>query len=180
MPFDVENKRFKVERIVFYNKESQWGVLATRPLFDLPPKQSDLMNSYNNVSVTGNFSGVYIDAELELSGDIVDSKYGKAVQLRSYQIIHDSKSREGVVNFLARSLIKGISVQNAIKIYNTFKDKSIDIVLEKPTMLESIKGIGKRTVLKVADSVNQYKRMKPLIDFCSKLGLSYSLIIKLD
>lgn len=180
MPFDIEKKHFKVERIVFYNKESQWGVLATQPLFDLTPKTRPLLNSYNNISIIGNFAGAFEGAELEVSGDIVDGKYGKSVQIRSCLIIHDSKSKEGVVNFLAKSLIKGISVQNAKKIYEKYKAKSIDVVMERPLSLTEISGIGMKTALKVAESVGQYKRMKPLIDFCSNLGLPYNLIIKLD
>lgn len=178
--YDIEKKHFKVERIVFYNKESQWGVLATEPLFELDSNTVCLLNNYGNVSITGNFAGVYEGAELEVSGDITDGKYGKAIQLRAFNIVHDSNSKEGVINFLARSLIRGISVQNAQKIYKTFKESSIEIVLEQPEKLEKINGIGKKTVAKVKESVNQYKRMKPLIDFCTTLGLPYNLIDKLD
>lgn len=178
--FDIEKKRFKVDRIIFYNKESEWGVLATTPVEDLPEKQECLYNKYGNVSVTGNFVGVYEDAEIEVNGNIVDSKYGKAIQIRSLQVIQDSKSKEGVINFLAKSLIRGISVQNAKKIYEVYKDKSIDTVLTTPEKLIEISGIGKKTVDKVTESVGQYLRMRPLIDYCSNLGLSYSLINKLD
>ena len=179
MSFDIEKKHFKVIRIVWYNAESKWGVLATEPLFKLSPNQEELMNSYGNISITGNFEGIYVDGEIEVTGDIVDGRYGKAIQLRSYTIIHDSRTKEGVVNFLARSLIKGINVQNAKKIYEAFKDKAIDIVLDNPEKLIGIKGIGAKTVHKVQDSVSQYKKMKPLIDYCSTLGLPYNLIKKL-
>ena len=180
MSFDIEKKHFKVIRIVWYNADSKWGVLATEPLFKLNEAEEELMNSYGNISITGNFEGVYTDGEIEVTGDIVDGRYGKAIQLRSYIIIHDSKTKEGVVNFLARSLIKGINVQNAKKIYETFKDKAIDTVLEEPEKLIRIRGIGNKTIRKVKDSVDQYKKMKPLIDYCSTLGLPYTLIKKLN
>ena len=180
MPFDIEKKRFKVERIVYYDKKTNWGVLATSPLFTLPDKYVSLLNSYNNISITGNFEGIYVDAELEVSGDITNGKYGKAIQLRTYQIVHDRTTREGIVNFLARSLIKGISVQNANKIYDEYGSNSINVVLYSPSKLIEVKGIGEKTIEKVEESVDQYKRMKPLIDFCSNLGLPYSTIRKLD
>ena len=178
--FDIDKKHFKVERIIYYDKVSKWGVLATKPLFTLAGKTAELLNSYNNVSITGNFEGMFVDAEVEVSGDIVDGRYGKAIQLRTYTIIHDSKTKEGVVNFLSRSLIKGIKVQNAEKIYKEFGENSINIVLDDPEKLLSIKGIGKKVVAKVTKSVGQYKRMKPLIEYCSKLGLPYTLVMKLD
>ena len=177
---DIQDKHFKIIRIIFYNKESQWGVLATEPLYKLPEEHTELLNKYCNVSIVGNFIGAYEGAEIVVNGDITDSKYGKAIQLRTYQLVHDSASKEGIVNFLAHSLIKGIKVQNAKKIYEKYKEKSIDVVLEHPEWLADIDGIGKKTVAKVVESVGKYKRMKPLIDYCSKLGLSHSLIIKLD
>lgn len=181
MSFDIENKRFKVERIIFYNKESQWGVLATIPLFDLPKEHFILYNKYNNISLVGNFLGVYENGELEISGDIIDGRYGKSVQIRTYKLIHDNRSKEGVVNFLAKSLIKGISVQNAKKIYEVFEQDSIDIVLNTPDELSQIKGIGEKTVAKVKESIEQYKRLKPLLDYCcTKLGLHFSIVRKLD
>ena len=178
--FDIDTQHFKVTKIVWYNKDSEWGVLATEPLFNIKLSHADLVNKYGNVSITGNFSGVYEGAELIISGDIVDGRYGKAIQLRSYSIIHDSKSKEGIVNFLAKSLIKGISVQNAKKIYEQFKEDSIEVVLETPEKIKSIHGIGEKTANKVIESVGQYKRMKPLIDYCSSLGLPFSTIKKLD
>ena len=178
--FDIQEKHFKVERIIYFDKANKWGVLATRPMFNLTAEQKSLMNSYDNISITGNFEGIYVDAEIIVTGNIVDGKYGKSIQLLSYTIVHDSKTKEGVVNFLSRSLIKGIKVQNAEKIYEKFKERSIDVVLDNPGSLIGIKGIGEKTIKKVAESVKQYKRMKPLIDYCAKLGLSYKLILKLD
>ena len=176
----IEKKVFKVERIVFFNKESKWGVLAVTPTFQLSEEQLSLVNQYNNITIIGNFDGVYEGAEIEVSGEVVDGKYGKAIQILSLIIKQDSKSKEGIINFLAHSLIKGISIQNAKKIYNTFKKDSIEIVLNEPWKLNNIVGIGKKTVKKVTESVEQYKRMKPLIEFCSTLGLPYTLVIKLD
>ena len=178
--FDIDKKHFKVEKIVYYDKVSKWGVLATKPMFTLAGKTAELLNSYNNVSITGNFEGMFIDAEIEVTGDIVNGKYGKAIQIRTCTIIHDSKTKEGVVNFLSRSLIKGIKVQNAEKIYKEFGENSINVVLNTPEKLLSIKGIGEKIVAKVTKSVQQYKRMKPLIEYCTKLGLPYTLVMKLD
>ena len=178
--FDIDKKHFKVEKIVYYDKVSKWGVLATKPMFTLAGKTAELLNSYNNVSITGNFEGMFIDAEIEVTGDIINGKYGKAIQIRTCTIIHDSKTKEGVVNFLSRSLIKGIKVQNAEKIYKEFGENSINVVLNTPEKLLSIKGIGEKIVAKVTKSVQQYKRMKPLIEYCTKLGLPYTLVMKLD
>lgn len=176
----IEAKKFRVERVVYYDKTGKWGVLATVPVDDIGTALEVLKNKYGNVSIVGNFEGVYEGAEIIVSGNIVDGKYGKSIQLINFKIVQDTTSREGIVNFLARSVIKGISVQNACKIYNKFKKDSINVVLREPHRLIGIKGIGQKTIDKVKESAATYLRMKPLIDYCVDLGLPYSLIMKLD
>lgn len=176
----IEEKKFKVEKIVYYDTKSKWGVLATKAIDKLGDIQGSLTNKYGNISVTGNFEDVFEGADIIVSGVPVDGRYGLSLQIKTLQVLHDTKTREGVVNFLARSLIKGISIQNALKIYDKYKDKSIDVVFNETDKLSHIKGIGVKTVEKVKGSIKDYRRMKPLIDFCTKLGLPYLLIKKLD
>ena len=42
--FDIDKKHFKVEKIVYYDKVSKWGVLATKPMFTLAGKTAELLN----------------------------------------------------------------------------------------------------------------------------------------
>ena len=177
---DIQGK-FKVEKIVFYNRESKWGVLGTVPLSDIGHYKFALMNAFGSITVSGNFEGVYEDCEIELTGDIKDNpRYGKQIQIVNLKVLQDTKSKEGIINFLARSIIRGISIQNAIKIYNTFKDDAIKVVLNTPEKLIHIKGIGEKTVNKVRDSVAYYKTIEKLVNFGTKLGLPYSLIQRLN
>ena len=178
---EIKNKKFKVERIIWYSQQTHWGVLATKPLDSLDGYEVDLMNHFSNVCISGNFEGVYVGADIVVSGDIVTTpKYGKQIQIRSIRIKPDTKSREGVVNFLSKSFIKGISVANANKIYDKFQDQSIKVVLNYTKDLLKVFGTGEKTVEKVASSVEQYKPKEPLIDYCTKIGLTYSIITKLD
>ena len=178
--FEIQNKKFKVEKIAFYNKESMWGVLGTAPLEHLGDIEHELLNVFGNISISGNFGGVYEGCEIEVTGDVVNNpKFGKQIQIRSLKVLEGVKNKEGVINFLARSMIKGISVQNAKKIYEKYKEKAIDVVLNDAQSLTSIYGIGQKTVNKIKDSVAVYKAIKPLIEFCTELGLSYGLIMKL-
>ena len=178
---EIKNKKFKIKRVIWYNQSSKWGVLATEPLEPLDGYEVNLVNDYSNICITGNFEGAYEGAEIIVSGDIISNvKYGKQIQIKQIKVIADTKNREGVVNFLSRSVIKGISFGNANKIYDTFKEDSIDIVLNKTEELLNIKGIGEKTVDKVKESVFYYKRIEDLIKYCTSLGLNYSLIIKLD
>lgn len=178
--FEIKDKKFKVERIVYYNDKNSWGVLGTAPLEPLGDAEIELLNMYGNISISGNFGGVYEGCEIQVTGDIIsNSKFGKQIQIRTIKVLEDVKSKEGVINFLARSMIRGISVQNAKKIYEKFKDKSITTVLDNAEQLLTIHGIGQRTVNKIKASAVLYKAMKPLAEFCTELGLNYGLIMKL-
>lgn len=178
---EIKNKKFKVIRIIWYSQQTKWGVLATKPLGSLDGYEADLMNDFSNICISGNFEGIFEGAEIVVSGDVVtNSKYGKQIQIRSIKVKQDTKSREGVVNFLAKSFIKGISVANANKIYDKFQDRAIKIVLNNPKDLLNVFGIGEKTVEKITESVKQYKSKEDLIDYCTKIGLTYSIIVKLD
>lgn len=176
----IEDKVLRVERIVYYNNESRWGILATS-FTDPKDEIRELLNKYDNVTVSGNFEGVYEGCEIRVSGIIVENpKFGKQLQLTSFKIIHDTKSKESIINFLARSVIKGISIQNAKKIYQAYKDKAIEVTLNNPDVLIGISGIGQKTVSKIKKSIKYYKDNEELITFCTDLGVPYSVIMKLQ
>lgn len=176
---DIRDKRFKVVRIVYEDTKTHWGVLATEPLQPLGEIEAELTNKFGNVTLSGNFQGAYVGAILEVTGSVIASKFGKQIQIKFLRVIQDNSNEESVVNFLARSMIKGISVQNALKIYNVHKEKSIEVVLHNPDSLISINGIGNKTVAKIKESVFKYLLIEPLVKYCTDLGLNYSLIMKI-
>ena len=177
---EVQKIKFKVEKIVYHDKEKMWGVLATKPADSLGKIAQELANSSGNISITGNFDGVFEGCEIEVTGDIVNNpRFGKQIQIRCIKIIEDIKSKEGIINFLAKSVIKGISTQNAKKIYKEFGSHAISVVLDDTDKILEISGIGIKTVNKVKESVAAYKAMKPLVTFCTELGLQYTLIKRL-
>ena len=178
---EIVEKKFKVQKIVYYNSSNKWGVLATSTVDSLDGYEAELLNNFGNITLSGKFDGIYEGCELIISGSIINNeKYGKQIQVKTFRIVADAKTKEGIVNFLAKSMIKGISVKNAEKIYNDFKEHAIDTVLDDPDELIKIVGIGEKTVQKIRESVNKYKRIQGLVNFCTKLGLSYYLINKLD
>ena len=170
-----ENIKSKVNRVVYYNAPSKWGVLS----IDNTINDENFKDTH--ITLTGNFEGVYEDCEIQFSGELTDNaRYGTQILLSSIQVIQNLSSKEGIINFLAKSAIKGISFQNALKIYNSFGDNSISIVLNDTDKILNISGIGTKTLDKVKTSVENYRRMESLIKYCSDLGIPYSVIYKLD
>ena len=124
-----------VDRVVYYNKTSKWGVLSVRNTLE-----KDAIFFDTKITLTGNFDEVYSGCEIIFSGDIISNpKYGFQIQISSLTINKDVSGKESVINFLVKSSIKGISVAYANKIYNTFGDDSIRVVLNEPQKLKKIK-----------------------------------------
>lgn len=165
----------KVDRIIFYNPTSKWGI------FNVENNLKDDDNFRSSViTVSGNFEGLYEKCIVNLSGYVHNHpKYGIQLALEDIEIVHDMDSEEGIVDFLTKSVIKGIHIQNARKIYRKFKEDSINIVLNSPDRLSEINGIGQKTIKKVTDSVAVYLQMKEVINFGIKYGIKYQQIYKL-
>ena len=177
---DIENKKFRVEKLVYYNSQKLWGVLGLTPIDDLGEAGKELINIYGSISASGSFEKPCEDTEVVITGNvIVNPKYGKQIDVISLKIVCDTSSKEGVINYLARSSIEGIGVQLAEKIYDFFKEDTIDIVVNHTEELQRIHGIGKKTVEKVKRSVDFLKRYQQTIEYLTDMGIGYSTIMKL-
>ena len=177
---DIENKKFKVEKVVYYNSQKLWGVLGLTPVDDLGEAGKELVNVYGSVTATGSFEKPFENAEVIVTGDIiVNPQYGKQINISTLQILHDTSSKEGIINYLAKSNIEGIGVQLAEKIYNTFGENTINIVVNNTNRLLEIRGIGKKTFEKVKNSVNFLKDHEETITYLTNIGINYYTIIKL-
>lgn len=169
------NIKSKVNRVVYYNAQSKWGVLSVENTIN----DENFKDTY--ITLTGNFDGIYDDCEVIFSGELTtNSRYGMQINITNIYVNQDLSSKEGIINFLAKSAIKGICMQNAKKIYEKYKDNAINIVLNDTDRLLEISGIGDKTLEKVKNSVVNYRRMESLIQYCSELGISYGIVYKLD
>lgn len=180
MANEIQEKKFRVEKVVYYNQQKMWGVVGLTPIDDLGGLETELLNMFGSISACGSFEKPFENAEVLISGDIiVNPQYGKQISVKVLKVLHDTTSKEGIINYLAKSSIEGIGVQLAEKIYDTFGEDSIDIVTNHTDRLAEIYGIGKKTVAKVKESITFLKAHQETIDFLTKIGISYSTIMKL-
>ena len=94
-----------VDRVVFYNKTSKWGVLSVRNTLLDDPIFLD-----KKITLAGNFDEVYTGCEIIFSGNAVSNpKYGFQIQISSLRINKDVSGKEGIINFLVKSSIRGDS-----------------------------------------------------------------------
>lgn len=174
----IKLEKARVDKIVFYNPQTKWGIF--RVLNEQNISLTEGSTIQPTISVTGNFEGVYEQCTVNVEGELIDHpKYGVQVQINNISVIHDHTTQEGTINFLTKSVIKGIHAQNARKIYKKFGANSIEIVLSHPEKLTEVCGIGEKTLKKVKDSIAQYQQMKDLIQFSIDYNISYQQIFRL-
>ena len=174
----IIDKKFKVEKVVYYNSQSMWGVLGLKPI-DALEGLEDLLNMYGSVSACGNFPKLYENAEVLISGEVVvNPQYGKQIKVLKLDLLQDTSSKEGIINYLAKGEIQGIGIQLAEKIYETFGDNAIDVVTETPDRLSEIYGIGKKTVKKVKESLEFLRAHKSTVQFLTGLGIPYRTVMR--
>lgn len=180
MANEIKEKKFIVEKVVYYNSQKLWGVLGLSPVDSLGDIEFELLNMYGSISACGSFPKPFEGAEVVISGDIiVNPQYGKQISVKSLIIAQDTSSKEGIINYLAKGEIEGIGVQLAEKIYETFGDDTIEIVTNQTDRLLEVYGIGKKTVKKVKESLTFLKTHEPTIKYLTKIGVSYRTIMQL-
>ena len=180
MANEIKEKKFIVEKVVYYNSQKLWGVLGLSPVDSLGDIEFELLNMYGSISACGSFPKPFEGAEVVISGDIiVNPQYGKQISVKSLTIAQDTSSKEGIINYLAKGEIEGIGVQLAEKIYETFGDDTIEIVTNQTDRLLEVYGIGKKTVKKVKESLTFLKTHEPTIKYLTKIGVSYRTIMQL-
>lgn len=180
MANEIKEKKFKVEKVVYYNSQNLWGVIGLIPIDSLNGLETDLLNTYGSISACGSFPKPYENAEVIISGDvIVNPQYGKQISVKNLFVVADTSSKEGVINYLAKGEIEGIGIQLAEKIYETFGDDTIDVVTNDTDRLLEVYGIGEKTVKKVKESLTFLKTHEPTIKYLTKIGVSYRTIMQL-
>ena len=86
MANEIKDKKFRVERVVYYNSQKMWGVLGLSPVDDLGELQAELLNLYGTISACGSFPKAYEGVEVLISGDVIENpQYGKQISIKSYR-----------------------------------------------------------------------------------------------
>lgn len=111
-------------------------------------KENDFDEYINEktITFTGNFSNINIEDTLVLKGEFTRHyKYGEQFNVISYEQILP-EDEHSIINFLSSDIFPGIGEVKAKKIYDTFGDKTVEIILNEPEQLAFIKTITKKNI----------------------------------
>lgn len=131
-----------VERVIFTNSDNGYAV------FVMDTDDGDL-------TCTGTLYSVYPGDGLELEGDIVyHDRFGEQFQFTS--AVKDKEySASGMRNYLMAGNVANIGPVTAKNICDHFGDEVSDIIENTPERLIEVSGIGKKTLEKILESLEQ-------------------------
>lgn len=156
------------ERIVFHNEQNGYTVLRVQPRDKAEPISCVGHMVAPKVGVNMRFRGVYV----------INPRFGKQFQFSSVDEVMPATT-DGIKQYLASGLIKGVGKEIAAKIVDKFGVDTIRVLDEEPEMLGSIKGIGKRMLQKITSSWNAHRGMRDLLLFLQPHGISAAYAVRI-
>lgn len=153
-------------RKLIYNRDNYYvGLIKVKEC-----DYTDLIDK--TITFTGYFSEINIDDILLLNGEFTKhNKYGDQFLANSYEVVLPEE-KDGIVSFLSSDMFKGIGEAKAKKIYDTLGDKTIDIIINEPEKLNSIKGLTKKNGTILHEKLLEYEDSIDTIIKLNEFGFS--------
>ncbi|PIQ23769.1 ATP-dependent RecD-like DNA helicase [bacterium (Candidatus Blackallbacteria) CG17_big_fil_post_rev_8_21_14_2_50_48_46] len=154
----------RVREISFQSPESGYTVLQCKDL------ETQVV-----VTVVGEMPLVKEKDLLRFQGQwIRHPRFGKQFKVQFYETVMPTSS-EGIEDFLATGLIKGIGPATAHKIVRHFGEETLMILDLQPERLEEVPSIGTRKREQIMQSWQAHRGLHPIVQFLQAHGLSASL-----
>jgi exodeoxyribonuclease V alpha subunit len=126
-----------VERITYFNKENGYTVLKLMPDRKYPAAAA----KDGTVAVVGTMPELGTGETVEFLGVwIEDPRYGRQFRADVVTPIMPS-TQEGIINYLASGIVKGIGRKTAEKIVGHFGSATIDVLDSEPKRLAEVPGL---------------------------------------
>ena len=124
------------------------------------------------ITFTGYFAELNKDDLYVLYGDYVfHDRYGYQFQAKNYEKV-EPKGKDAIIEFLTSSFVKGCGEATAIKIFNTFGDKSLEKIKENKNNLLLVEGLSDKKAISIYNSVIKYFASDKIILELKNMGFS--------
>lgn len=129
-----------IKTITFHNEDNGYSVIRLS-LDDKQPSPSLWLTKQTQLTAVGTLLNPQKGERLSFYGALIEHpKFGTQLAFTRYEK-ETIYSKEGLVEYLSSDLFKGVGKVSATKIVNTFKEDTIQVLLEAPEKLSSIKGL---------------------------------------
>jgi len=106
------------------------------------------------------------------------AKHGSQFELERYEDVIDA-GKEGVIAYLSSGLIKGIGPKTAEKIYNSFGDRTLEVLDGNPEELLKVSGISQKKLIKILDTYLASRGARDIVTFLAPHGITPNRALKI-
>ncbi|NLO75133.1 MAG: ATP-dependent RecD-like DNA helicase [candidate division WS1 bacterium] len=154
----------RLERVVYHNPESGWGVLRLAV-----EGEADL------VTAAGAIAAPATGEELRLTGYWeMHPRYGRQFHFEFYELLRPT-TPEAIQRYLASGFLKGIGKRMAARIVAQFGEQTLDVLDRRPERLQQVRGIGRKTLPALIQSWKDHEATRNAMLFLFQHGLGASL-----
>ncbi len=162
-----------VERITYYNNETNYCVLRLRP-DQLMLGQRDQL-----ITVVGNMPELQPGENVRLQGEwTTHPKFGRQFRAEVVTTVRPATT-EAIRRYLGSGLIKGIGPVTAKRIVAHFGAETLDVLDRTPDRVLEVPGVGKHRARLIADAWIEQQHIKEVMLFLQGHGISSGLAVKI-
>lgn len=155
-----------LDKVLFFNASSKYSVLRMKTEDSSVPTEARSPYRYHDHLIRFTAVGIELPqtdtVKIEMDGEWKDGKYGIQLQVDHWQEIVPP-TLEGVRNYLASGLLKGIGEKTADAIIEKFGVNALEILEHQPDRLLEIRGITKDRLAEIKDAYAETSRMRVLM-----------------
>lgn len=152
-----------LERVVFHNPDSGWGILHLRTEDD------------RRVTVAGVITAPAEGEHLRLQGAWeIHPRYGEQFRFEHYELLRPS-APEAIIRFLSGGLIKGIGPVLAGQIVERFGTDTLSVLDNQPERLTEVPGIGPKRAEALRRAWQEHEQQRNVLLFLYEHGLGPAL-----
>ncbi|MBN1201060.1 MAG: ATP-dependent RecD-like DNA helicase [Anaerolineae bacterium] len=164
--------RGSVERITYYNEETDYCVLRLRP--DQLQLGSEML-----VTVVGNMPEPQPGESVRLEGQWTNHpRHGRQFRADTITQIRPA-SAEAIRRYLGSGLVKGVGPVTARRIVDFFGLETLDVLDRTPQRLREVPGVGKHRTSLISTAWVEQQQIKEVMLFLQGHGVSSALAVKI-
>lgn len=155
-----------VESVIFVNEKNGYSVI-------------EIANDDENITATGVMPGISVGEELRLIGEFkTHPAYGEQFNVKTYERSLPT-TVTSILKYLSSGAIKGIGPSTAMKLVDTFGEKTLEVLENTPEKLLEVKGLTKNRAKKISEEFRQLFSIKSLMSELGKYGVTPEETVKI-
>lgn len=162
----LEEKQGTIAEIIFHNSENGYTVAVFETELEA-------------FTAVGNLPSASVGRSYVLRGEfIIHPTYGEQFAIKEFEESMPT-TEEGIREFLASDVMKGIGRKTAASIVSRFGTETLAVIEENPERLIEIPGIGEKTARRIAEAFSRQREFANIVLYTQQYGIGAGCAMKL-